>query len=558
MNDLAQQTHYFSNSVIEPKGQYEYDALYRLTKATGRELTSLQLPTHEDFSNNITVPNAASNAMQNYTQTYQYDKLGNIIQMKSGSQWTRDYVYDLETNYLLKHDSEQTLNDYTYDAHGNMLTMPHLTTMAWDTKDQLVGAGNGTFQSFYAYDNTGNRTRKVVVKGNVREERYYLGGFEVYRKTTNGILDVERKTQNVFDIAVNQVEESKEVKFEFDLNKRIVLIETKTGESPVIRYQHSNHLGSATLELDQNAGIISYEEYHPFGTTSYRSGRSETETSLKRYKYIGKERDEETGLYYYGARYYAGWIGIWISVDPLQNKYPGWSPFNFTLGNPTKNIDPDGREVDPDSEKNIQHLINPSSPTYNKGFAEKFSILKEDKNAVYSFKPKGKPNINAQGQKEYGSVSYEGTNDLGQYLINVNYVTNSGTSGLSHQSILLEETAHAVQFSEGKFGFKTNGSTFALDIHDEAEAKIFAALNTNDKKFNLEKAMIEAFNKGGSEKVVEFILKRPSMVGYSQLIKDNVNVVEELLIDENNLKFQPFFNESGRSRISNLIMIEPK
>jgi len=48
-----------------------------------------------------------------------------------------------------------------------------------------------------------------------------------------------------------------------------------------------------------------YKEYHPFGTTSYRSGRTETEVSLKRYKYVGKERDDETGLYYYGARYYA-------------------------------------------------------------------------------------------------------------------------------------------------------------------------------------------------------------------------------------------------------------
>ena len=66
--DNAQQTFYFSNAVIEPKGQYTYDALYRLTEAKGRELASLQLPTHEDFANSISVPNVASNAMQNYTQ----------------------------------------------------------------------------------------------------------------------------------------------------------------------------------------------------------------------------------------------------------------------------------------------------------------------------------------------------------------------------------------------------------------------------------------------------------------------------------------------------------
>ena len=68
-------------------------------------------------------------------------------------------------------------------------------------------------------------------------------------------------------------------------------------------YQYDNHLGSARLELDDSAAVISYEEYYPFGTTSYRSGKSQSEVKLKRYRYCGKERDEETGLYYYGARY---------------------------------------------------------------------------------------------------------------------------------------------------------------------------------------------------------------------------------------------------------------
>lgn len=62
-------------------------------------------------------------------------------------------------------------------------------------------------------------------------------------------------------------------------------------------FKISKNLASAFLELDENADIITYEEYHPFGTTSYRSSRDKIETSLKRYKYIGKERDDETGLY---------------------------------------------------------------------------------------------------------------------------------------------------------------------------------------------------------------------------------------------------------------------
>ncbi|NOQ26265.1 MAG: hypothetical protein GQ564_12950 [Bacteroidales bacterium] len=114
--------------------------------------------------------------------------------------------------------------------------------------------------------------------------------------------------------------------------------------SLVVRYQYDNHLGSASLELDESAEIISYEEYHPFGTTSYRSGRTETETSQKRYKYVGKERDEETGLYYYGARYYAAWICRFVSVDSLQFDYPYYTPYQYAGNKPISYIDLDGLE----------------------------------------------------------------------------------------------------------------------------------------------------------------------------------------------------------------------
>ena len=322
INDVAQQTHYFSNTVIAPKGQYEYDALYRLKKATGRELTSLQLPTHTDFVNNIAVPNTATNAMQNYIQEFTYDELGNILQMKSVGKWTRDYFYNTNDNKLLGH-TENT-NDYTYDAHGNITSMPHLTQMNWDYKNQLLGAANGTFDSYYVYDASGNRVRKVVVKGNITEERYYLGNYEVFRKTTNGTLNIERETI-----------------FVSDDTKKIAQIDND-GTTETIRYQYDNHLGSASLELDETAAIIFYEEYHPFGTTSYRSGRTETETSQKRYKYVGKERDEETGLYYYGARYYAPWIARFISTDPMKAERTWLTPYNYVQNNPINRTDPTG------------------------------------------------------------------------------------------------------------------------------------------------------------------------------------------------------------------------
>ena len=189
---------------------------------------------------------------------------------------------------------------YTYDAQGNMTTMPHLTALQWDRNDRLRSASNGTVTSWYCYDASGNRTRKVTLKpGDIKEERIYLGSYELYRKTTGNTTTTERQTLHVMD-------DTRMVA----MIDRLTIDNGITLSTPVvsIRYQYDNHLGSASLELDQNAAIISYEEYHPFGTTSYRSGRTETEVALKRYKYVGKERDEETGLYYYGARYYAAWI----------------------------------------------------------------------------------------------------------------------------------------------------------------------------------------------------------------------------------------------------------
>ena len=154
------------------------------------------------------------------------------------------------------------------------------------------------------------------------------------KKHINNPLDTERNTLHLSDD-----------------EKRFAIIDTLTvsgGQTitPVvtIRYQYDNHLGSACLELDNTGQIISYEEYHPFGTTSYRSGSTETEVSLKRYKYCGKERDEETGLYYYGMRYYAAWICRFVSVDPLQFKYPELTPFQYASNRPITMIDLDGAE----------------------------------------------------------------------------------------------------------------------------------------------------------------------------------------------------------------------
>ena len=83
-----------------------------------------------------------------------------------------------------------------------------------------------------------------------------------------------------------------------------------------------------------------YEEYHPYGTSAYRAFES-TEVSAKRYRYTGKEKDEETKLYYHGARYLAPWLGRWMSPDP-KGLVDGPGLYNYVRGSPVVLSDPSG------------------------------------------------------------------------------------------------------------------------------------------------------------------------------------------------------------------------
>jgi RHS repeat-associated protein len=359
LRDDAQQTIFFAGQKVEPSAAYEYDALYRLLTATGREHVgqnaSPQVDEDDSPRMNQPLPTDGT-AMRNYCEAYEYDTVGNILAMlhQAGPKgtWTRRYDYEATSNRLratsLPGDGAGRFSaKYAHDAHGNMLRMPHLPTMEWDFRDQLsatqrqvVNDGPGE-KTRYVYDSAGQRVRKVtaLATGALKDERIYLGGFEVYREygPSDGGKTLERETLHVMDD-----------------KQRIALVETLTIEdsslvphpSSLTRYQFGNHLGSASLELDDQAQIISYEEYHPYGTTSYQAVRAGLETSPKRYRYTGKERDEESGLYYYGKRYYSHWLIRWCSADPLGLQ-ESTSLYDVVRQNPVKFVDLDGQAERP-------------------------------------------------------------------------------------------------------------------------------------------------------------------------------------------------------------------
>jgi RHS repeat-associated protein len=360
IRDDAQQTIYFRNRRVEPSADYTYDALYRLIQATGREHLGqggISIPhSHDDALRTHQPHPNDGNAMGRYCEEYTYDEVGNFMKMShhrscpDDPSWARSYAYDeasliepaKQSNDLSRTtvgNGNPSTEHYVHDAHGNMIRMPHLggahpaPNMHWDYRDQLRQTdlgGGGT--AYYVYDAAGQRVRKVWEKSaNLVEERIYLGGFEIFRRRNGSSDKLERETLHIMDD-----------------QQRIALVETRTEGTEnnvprqLIRYQLGNHLGSASLELDGAGQIITYEEYYPYGSTSYQAVRNQTETP-KRYRYTGKERDEESGLYYHGARYYAPWLGRWTSCDPkdYENLYA------YGRQNPIFWFDPSGNDDRP-------------------------------------------------------------------------------------------------------------------------------------------------------------------------------------------------------------------
>jgi RHS repeat-associated protein len=348
----------FANPVAEEAhGLYEYDALYRLIQVEGREHPGQQV-TQSDAESELgrTLPHANdTSTLIRYRETYSYDSVGNILHVhhqplaSSHPAWERRYLY---AYIVAQTDSSVTASnrliatsmpgdaDNVYSAryayadgtdvsdpthnnaglHGSMTRMPHLPSIQWDYADRMrrcdkvVGTTNAVY---FTYDASGQRVQKIYEHEYYVERRIYLGAYEIYRRVNSGTLDVHRTTLHVMDD-----------------QRRVAMVENTIADLDVTagrrwRFQLDNHLGTATLEVDAAGKVISYEEYHPYGTSALRVQDSTAGVSQKRYRYTGKERDEETALYYHGARYYAPWLGRWTAADPLGVEGPTHTDLNL-------------------------------------------------------------------------------------------------------------------------------------------------------------------------------------------------------------------------------------
>jgi RHS repeat-associated protein len=360
IEDKAIPIDFFANAVIEPLGDYTYDAIYRLAVAKGRENNAaINFGDCDNWNDQPFIQQMNPGdpmAVRNYIQRYQYDAVGNMLEMKhtaTGGNWTRTYEYEtinnrLKNTHIGDNGSPADYTNYRHHSkHGFLEELPHLEKISWNFKEEVILTSrqhctddNIPVITYYQYDGSGQCIRKITENQAAagagptkKDERIYIAGYELYKKHSGANAGLQRESLSLMD-----------------QGHRFVMIETRNNvddgtEEQLVRYQLHNHQGSAALELNDAAALISYEEYHPFGTTAYQARNGDIRSAAKRYRFTGMERDEETGLEFHTARYYLPWLGRWLNTDPIGIA-DGVNLYQYCSNSPVMRSDKSGTQAD--------------------------------------------------------------------------------------------------------------------------------------------------------------------------------------------------------------------
>ena len=308
LEDKSQPVSHFNNQRIDPINRYRYDSLYQLIEASGWEVAN---PSHGPALPELLPTPLDPNQRRNYTQRFKYDAAGNLItRHHSGAPGFSMFTSARGNRSLAQRDDGslpgETDIDSGFDACGNQLELQRGQAMHWDARNQLSRVtlvkreDEPDDYEGYVYGRPGHRLRKVhfnQTSGRTgRTEVRHLPGLELHRQS-------DGEERHVIGVEVGRCSVR-------------ALHWPEGAHADQLRYNLSDHLGSSTMELDHEAGVLTQEHYYPFGGTACWAGRSALVAKYKTSRYSGKERDA-TGLYYYGFRYYAPWLQRWVNPDPF-------------------------------------------------------------------------------------------------------------------------------------------------------------------------------------------------------------------------------------------------
>ena len=326
---------------------------------------------------------------------YIYDANGNLVYINT-SRVKRDgkedekateqkYKWD-EENRLLAADENGFVSNYWYDADGERTVKTSGENEAIYVNSEFSGGKTGTtrfslYVSPYLVAGQGGKYTKHIYVGSQRIVSK-LGDLASYgadpRRIPYAGKEADGLTINYKDKYNQQLQSIKDNYKAFDqpyngqdnddyVNGQGFCCNDATPEAAQVRvmnastrsavdnnfhdkdnyekmqfFYHPDHLGSSSYITNLDGEVSQHIEYVPFGEVFIEERNNTWNTP---YLFNAKELDEETGMYYYGARYYEPRLSLWMSCDPLEEKYPNISSYDYCMNNPVKFIDPDGKKL---------------------------------------------------------------------------------------------------------------------------------------------------------------------------------------------------------------------
>ncbi len=347
---------------------FTYDDLYQLIAANGTFQPSADKKT-------------------TYANNFAYDMIGNITNkvQQHHVMGANSSVEPRETNYILEYkytgSRPHAVTDagdrlYTYDDNGNMRgwtskSSGQQRTITWNEENRVKSIADQGSTIVFLYDDGGERAVKRGQHGeSVYVSRFYslknggLGSKHVFAGETRVVTKLEKdggSTQTGVPGTIALLNSHGIYTAYTQGNGRHIGIDRRlnpaggTGATnpPLEKFEffyHGDHLGSSSFITDDAGAVYQHLEYFPYGETWVEEGGS---GQMPMYRFTGKELDPETGLYYYGARYYDPVLSRWISADPALEKYfkgiaggvhlpSNLQLYSYSWNNPVVFKDPDG------------------------------------------------------------------------------------------------------------------------------------------------------------------------------------------------------------------------
>jgi len=519
---------------------YEYDDLYRLTEAKGHYTGP-----NEQHRYTLQMRYNSVGSILEKTQLHQRSSSGTSWQEQKKTTYQQGYVYSQEQPHAAIHIGNQT---YSYDANGNQTGWTddksgQRRKIFWDEENRIRAIMDNGATFHYVYDASGERVLKghssgqnlyvnaaqKVGSGNMSNYTVYVNPYIVLRsggytkhyyiesqrivsklgsgwdnsgkgplettKAGEGKVNYENKHQQLSEAIVKNLK--------FLGQDGAVLTAGKSGKVPPGQlntkgtggdsepststvesfqyYYHPDHLGSTSYVTDASGEVYQHLEYFAFGETFVEE---HSNTNRTPFLYNGKELDDETGLYYYGARYYDARTSIWASVDPMAENYPSLNPYTYVANNPLNYVDPDGRQIEEGSKRQWDRQKNKISTRIDKlkseienktakanqdGWTQSKQVeIDELQESVSSLNS----TLTTMGTLENSTQTYSlkaGAGEVGETSYDPktgNIVISFGTT-----SNFVHEVTHAGQFETGDLAFDSKtGASYGQDLFDEVAA----------------------------------------------------------------------------------------